>query len=325
MTALKPAEILAPIADDMAQVNQLIRTRLSSDVVLINQLGEHIISSGGKRLRPAMAVLAAKAAGGGGERAHLLAAVIEFIHTATLLHDDVVDHSELRRGEATANALWGNEASVLTGDFLYSRAFQLMMELQDSRVLQVLADTTNRIAEGEVLQLMNCHNPDISEAIYDEVIERKTAVLFEAAARCGGLISGLDDHGCQALAAYGHHLGMAFQLVDDCLDYTSDADTLGKNLGDDLAEGKTTLPLIRAMEQSDAESKGKLSNAIKNGDAGQLDQVIKAIEATDAIAYTSRRAETAAQAAIQSLDALPDSNFLNSMKQLAEFSAQRPY
>lgn len=322
---MTPERILSPIHADMQAVDSLIRDRLSSDVVLINQLGEHIIASGGKRLRPALALLAARALNNRSAEAHLLAAVIEFIHTATLLHDDVVDHSDLRRGNPTANALWGNEASVLTGDFLYSRAFQMMIELRDMRVLNVLADTTNRIAEGEVLQLMNCHNPDITEAVYNDVIERKTAVLFEASGRCAAMISGASDTVIEALAAYGRHLGIAFQLVDDCLDYQADAATTGKNIGDDLAEGKTTLPVIIAMQRAEPGVREQLRQAIISGGHEHLDIVMKSIEASDAITYTARRAEASAQSAIDALEPLDASPFKDAMQNLATFSAKRAY
>lgn len=322
---LTAADILSPIADDMEGVDRLIRKRLASNVVMINHLAEHIIGSGGKRLRPALAVLAANASGHNGKQHYLLAAVIEFIHTATLLHDDVVDHSAMRRGQSTANALWGNEASVLTGDFLYSRAFQLMMELQDQRILKVLADTTNRIAEGEVLQLMNVHNPDITEEIYNDVIERKTAILFEAAARCGALIAGADDTKVEALAQYGHHLGMAFQLIDDCLDYQADAADLGKNIGDDLAEGKATLPLIVALKSAAPEVKEKLKQAIRDGGLEHLELVKSSIAESQSIAYTRQRAKDAAFTAIQSLAALPTSDYKTALHQLAEFSIRRTH
>ncbi len=322
---MTPERILSPVQPDMLAVDTLIRNRLSSDVVLINQLGEHIIASGGKRLRPALALLSARALHNTSPDAHLLAAVIEFIHTATLLHDDVVDHSDLRRGTPTANALWGNEASVLTGDFLYSRAFQMMIELGDMRILDVLADTTNRIAEGEVLQLMNCHNPDITESIYNDVIERKTAVLFEASGRCAGMISNAPDNISEALAAYGRHLGIAFQLIDDCLDYQADASTTGKNVGDDLAEGKTTLPVIVAMQRADPATREQLRSAIISGGREHLEVVMKSIEDSDAIAYTARRADASAQAAIDALAPLDASPFKEAMQNLAQFSAKRAY
>ena len=325
MSTLTAAEILSPITQDMQAVDEIIRQRLASHVVMINQLAEHIIGSGGKRLRPALAVLAANSLNATGQQHLILAAVVEFIHTATLLHDDVVDHSDMRRGQSTANALWGNEASVLTGDFLYSRAFQLMMEIGDQRVLSVLADTTNRIAEGEVLQLMNVHNPDISEDTYNDVIERKTAILFEAAARCGALVAGGSDSEADALAQYGHHLGMAFQLIDDCLDYQADAADLGKNIGDDLSEGKVTLPLIVAMQSADANTRETLREAIRSGGLDQLDTVKHAIADSGAITYTTRRAEAAAAAAVQSLTPLPASTFKTALRHLAEFSIRRTH
>ncbi|MCW8808044.1 MAG: polyprenyl synthetase family protein, partial [Rhodanobacter sp.] len=240
------AQVRDLAAADMQRVDALIRQRLASDVVLINQIADHIIASGGKRLRPMLHVLAAGAAGYRGEDHTKLAAIIEFIHTSTLLHDDVVDESDLRRGRKTANALWGNAASVLVGDFLYSRSFQLMVELDDMRIMRILADTTNTIAEGEVLQLLNIGNADVDETAYLAVIERKTAVLFAAATELGGILGGLPDPQVAALREYGMQLGYAFQIADDLLDYVSDAGTLGKNIGDDLAEGKPTLPLIYA-------------------------------------------------------------------------------
>ena len=318
-------DILTPIQADMAAVDALIRRRLASDVVLINQLGEHIIASGGKRLRPALVLLAARALGFSGAQPVQLAAIIEFIHTATLLHDDVVDHSEQRRGNPTANALWGNEASVLTGDFLYSRAFQLMVELDSMPILGVLADTTNVIAEGEVLQLMNCHNPDITEAIYDQVIERKTAVLFAAAARCGALVAGAGDREVEALAEYGRQLGMAFQLIDDCLDYQADAGTTGKNLGDDLAEGKATLPVIIALQRADTAGRERLRKAISSGGREHLQDVIAMIEASDAITYTARRAAACADQARACIAHLADGPHKQAMLELALFAADRAY
>lgn len=322
---MSPAPFLGLIHDEMQDVDHLIRERLHSDVALINQLGQHIIGGGGKRLRPALVILSACACGYRGRQHVLLAAVIEFIHTATLLHDDVVDASLLRRGRQTANALWGNEASVLTGDFLYSRAFQMMVETGQMRVMQVLADTTNAIAEGEVLQLMNCRDPDITEARYLQVIERKTARLFEAAARLGAILaeqsSGLEE----ALARYGLHVGNAFQLVDDALDYSSDAATLGKNVGDDLAEGKPTLPLIQAMRTGSPAQASLIRDAIKSGGLDRIDDVLQAIESTGAIAYTAARAEEEANRAIASLAELPDSAHKNALIRLAEFSVSRSF
>ena len=239
--------VLSPIAGDLQRVEAVIRARLASDVTLVRQVAAHIVDSGGKRLRPALLLLAANAVAARGEARFELAAVVEFIHTATLLHDDVVDMSQLRRGEATANAAFGNAAAVLVGDFLYSRAFQMMVGVDDMRVMRVLADATNTIAEGEVLQLMNCHDPEVDEARYLEVIRRKTAKLFEASGRLGAVLGGAPAAIEEGLAAYGMHLGTAFQLIDDVLDYSGDPDTIGKSLGDDLAEGKPTLPLIRLM------------------------------------------------------------------------------
>ena len=318
-------DILAPVRDDLRAVDHLIRDRLNSDIVLIRQLGEHIIASGGKRLRPALVLLAARALGDADDRQVKLAAVIEFIHTATLLHDDVVDHSDLRRGNPTANALWGNEASVLTGDFLYSRAFQMMVELASLPVLNVLADTTNVIAEGEVLQLMNCQNPDITEAIYDEVIDRKTAILFDAAARTPGLLSGANTVVVEALAAYGRALGTAFQLIDDCLDYQSDSAQTGKQLGDDLAEGKLTLPLIIALHRADSAGQACIRAAITEGRREALDDILKVIEATNAITYTARRAADCAQTAKMALEPLAASPAKSALLQLADFSVSRVY
>jgi octaprenyl-diphosphate synthase len=251
-------EIQALAREPMGAVDRLIRDRLASDVVLINQVAEYIVGAGGKRLRPMLLLLAAGSAGGSGAidgRAHQLAAVVEFIHTATLLHDDVVDESDMRRGRRTANSVWGNAASVLVGDFLYSRSFQLMVELQRMEVMQLLADTTNRIAEGEVLQLLHIRNPDTDEAAYLRVIERKTAVLFAAATRLGGLLADAPAAQCDALEAFGLDLGYAFQIADDVLDYAADAEALGKNLGDDLAEGKPTLPLIYALKHGSDEQR----------------------------------------------------------------------
>lgn len=316
---------LSLIQDEMQAVDQLIRTRLQSDVVLINQLGQHIVASGGKRLRPALVVLSARAAGYEGHQHLLLAAVIEFIHTATLLHDDVVDASTLRRGKETANAVWGNEASVLTGDFLYSRAFQMMVEASQMRVMQVLADATNAIAEGEVLQLMNCHDPDITEQRYLEVIDRKTARLFEAAARLGAMLAGMDNAGEESMARYGKHLGNAFQLVDDALDYSSSAATLGKNVGDDLAEGKPTLPLIHTLRMGTPQQVELIRTAIQKGGLELVQEVLQAIESTGSITYTAALARQEADKAIVALAALPGSAYKDALTGLAEFSVNRSF
>jgi octaprenyl-diphosphate synthase len=316
---------LGLIHDEMQAVDRLISTRLQSDVVLINQLGHHIIASGGKRLRPALVILSSRAAGYSGNQHLLLAAVIEFIHTATLLHDDVVDASLLRRGEKTANALWGNEASVLTGDFLYSRAFQMMVEANQMRVMQVLADATNAIAEGEVLQLMNCHDPDITEERYLQVIERKTARLFEAAARLGGILAGLEPTHEEALARYGLHVGNAFQLVDDALDYSSSSSTLGKNVGDDLAEGKPTLPLILAMRMGTPDQASLIRSAIQQGGLDRIGEVLQAIESTGAITYTAALARQEVDNALATLAEIPDSAHKDALIGLAEFSVSRSF
>ncbi len=299
--------VQALAAPGMAQVNTLIRTRLASDVVLINQIAEHIIGGGGKRLRPMLHLLAAAAAGYHGKDHVQLAAVIEFIHTSTLLHDDVVDESDLRRGRKTANALWGNAASVLVGDFLYSRSFQMMVELDSMQVMQILADTTNRIAEGEVLQLLNVHNPDTNEAAYLRVIERKTAVLFAAATRLGGVLASVPQEQETALTEYGLNLGFAFQIADDVLDYVSDSDTLGKNIGDDLAEGKATLPLIYAIERAPAAQAASLKRAIETGGLDSLDNIISAIRDTGADRTCAHTRAEIRRCGEGLLAALPDS------------------
>jgi len=316
-------EIQALAREDMAAVDALIRRRLASDVVLINQVSEYIIGAGGKRLRPMLLLLAAQALGHRGPDAHQLAAVVEFIHTATLLHDDVVDESDLRRGRRTANAVWGNAASVLVGDFLYSRSFQLMVELDRMEVMRILADTTNQIAEGEVLQLLHVRNPDTDEAAYLRVIERKTAVLFAAATRLGALLAGADAKTCDALHEYGLQLGYAFQIADDVLDYAADADALGKNLGDDLAEGKATLPLIHAILHSDAATQATLRNAIEHGDVDAMPAVVAAIRATGGLEYSRQRAMEFADAAEAALDGLPSNAAVDALRGLARYSVTR--
>jgi octaprenyl-diphosphate synthase len=319
------ADVRDLAAPAMQRVDALIRHRLSSDVVLINQIADHIIASGGKRLRPMLHTLAAGASGYAGEQHIKLAAVIEFIHTSTLLHDDVVDESDLRRGRETANALWGNAASVLVGDFLYSRSFQLMVELDDMRIMRILADTTNTIAEGEVLQLLNIGNADVSEASYLAVIERKTAVLFAAATELGGILGGLPDAQVAALREYGMQLGYAFQIADDLLDYISDADTLGKNIGDDLAEGKPTLPLIYALEKANPEQVQSLRHAIEHGGLDSLDRIIAAIRDSGALERTRERALTHAQAARDALVSLQPSVYRDALATLADYSVQRTF
>jgi octaprenyl-diphosphate synthase len=319
------AQVRDLAAADMQRVDALIRRRLSSDVVLINQIADHIIASGGKRLRPMLHVLAAGAAGYRGEHHIKLAAIIEFIHTSTLLHDDVVDESDLRRGRSTANAVWGNAASVLVGDFLYSRSFQLMVELDRVEVMRILADTTNLIAEGEVLQLLHVRNPDTDEAAYLRVIERKTAVLFAAATRLGALLAGADEAVQQRLHDYGLNLGYAFQIADDVLDYTSDAATLGKNLGDDLAEGKATLPLIHAIGHSDAHVRDALRAAIEDGDTSALPQVLAAIHASGGLEYSRERARGYADLAERALDGLDDNDYLAALRGLARYAVNRDH
>ncbi len=315
--------IQALSAADMAAVDALIRRRLGSEVALVNQVAEHIIAAGGKRLRPMLLLLAARALGHGGADAHQLAAVVEFIHTATLLHDDVVDESDLRRGRKTANALFGNAPSVLVGDFLYSRSFQLMVELERMPVMRILADTTNAIAEGEVLQLLHIRNPDTDEPAYLKVIERKTAVLFAAATRIGALLAGADETMQQRLHDYGMALGYAFQIADDVLDYSADEAALGKHLGDDLAEGKATLPLIHAIQHSDAEVRARLRVVVENGEIDAMPEVLAAIEATGGLDYSRRRAEAYAAAAEAALDGLDDNDAVAALRGLARYAVGR--
>ena len=319
------ANIRNMVEEETSAVNQLILRELSSDVVLINQIGHYIVNSGGKRLRPMLLLLAAKALDYQGQHHITLAAVIEFIHTATLLHDDVVDESTLRRGQNTANALWGNSASVLVGDYLYSRSFELMVSVQKLRVMELLSQTTTAIAEGEVLQLLNCNNPATTEQKYLEVISRKTAILFSAAAQLAGVIDDAPEPIETALKNYGMHLGIAFQLIDDALDYRANPEELGKNLGDDLADGKPTLPLIYAIEHGTAAESSVLRNAIENGDRSAFREVFEIVERTDAIAYTSSRAVEEADMAIESLNALPASRYKDALITLARFSVERSF
>ena len=319
------ASAQALVAQDMRAVDQEIHARLRSDVVLINQMGAYIVNSGGKRLRPLVVLLSAKTFDYSGREHIQLATIIEFIHTATLLHDDVVDASQMRRGQSTANAIWGNEASVLVGDFLYSRAFEMMVEINSMRVMEILAKTTNTIAEGEVMQLLNCHDPDATEENYVQVIRSKTAKLFEAAAQLGAVIADQDRSTQSAMATYGMHLGTAFQLVDDVLDYSCGNQLLGKNIGDDLAEGKPTLPLIRALHNGDNEQRLLLRDAIERGGLDTIDDVVAAIEATGSLAYTARRAEEEAQLARQALTGIADSPCKQALLGLADFSIHRDY
>lgn len=309
---------------DMELVNQCISNQLNSDVALINQLGMYIVNSGGKRIRPMLTVLAARALNYQGDKHHTLSAIIEFIHTATLLHDDVVDESTMRRGKETANAVFGNQASVLVGDFLYTRSFQMMVTLQSMRVMDILADATNVISEGEVLQLMNCNDPDTTEESYFNVIYGKTARLFEAATQLAAIISDSSEQVENAMRLYGMHLGTAFQLIDDVMDYESDADDMGKNVGDDLAEGKPTLPLLYAMWHSEGAQAEQIKNAIEFGNGmAHLDSILATMKATGSLEYTKQKAEEEADKAIQALGCIPDSNYKQALVALAHISANR--
>ncbi|MFO7582798.1 polyprenyl synthetase family protein [Guyparkeria sp.] len=321
-------EIRALTSSDMQAVDRVIMDRLGSDVALINQLGSYIVHSGGKRFRPLLHMLASRALQGADSDladSAQMAAVVEFIHTATLLHDDVVDESTLRRGWDTANARFGNAASVLTGDFLYSRAFQMMVELGRPRVMDILATATNRIAEGEVMQLMNIGDAAVSEARYMDVIGRKTATLFEAACRLAAVLDGRDEAVEEALGEYGYRLGVAFQLIDDVLDYRGDEAQTGKHVGDDLAEGKPTLPLITAMARADAAGAELVREAIESQSAARIDEVLKVVEQTDALSYTSALAEREAEKAKQALTVLPESVYSRAMSALADISVQRDH
>ncbi len=316
-------DIKSLTATDMQRVNDEITSRLTSDVVLINQLSHYIIASGGKRLRPMLVMLSAKACDYQGQHDALLAATIEFIHTATLLHDDVVDDSEMRRGKKTANNVWGNEAAVLVGDFLYSRAFQMMVEAESMPVMALLANTTNIIAQGEVMQLLSVNNPDTTEEDYNNVIYCKTACLFEAATQMGGLISHTDKNIENSLKAYGKHLGIAFQLIDDALDYSSSSEALGKNIGDDLAEGKMTLPLIYALQHSTGDEQKLIRNAVESGGLEHIESITRIIIKTGALEYTLNKANEQADLAKQCLTQLNDSIYKNALAFLADFAVQR--
>ena len=313
------------VEPDMARVNTVIEQHLSSDVVLINQLSSHIIHSGGKRLRPMLVMLAAKALHYHGENDALLAAIIEFIHTATLLHDDVVDESDMRRGQKTASSIWGNEAAVLVGDYLYSRAFQLMVRAESLDIMNLMADTTNTIAQGEVLQLLNINDPDTSEEKYHAVIYNKTACLFEAACKIAALITQSGDTIEHALGEYGKHLGIAFQLVDDALDYESNSEELGKNVGDDLAEGKPTLPLIYALQHGTEEQQVLIRSAIENGGLEHIEEITVAITQTGALKYTHQQAIEHAELAKAALSILPESEAKQALLFLADYAVERSY
>ena len=318
------ASIQSLSASDMQAVNQLIQEQVDSDVALINQLGFYIVNSGGKRLRPLLTVLAARALNIQTNEHHTLAAIIEFIHTATLLHDDVVDESTMRRGRETANAVFGNQASVLVGDFLYSRAFQMMVSLQRMKVMDILSDATNRIAQGEVLQLMNCNDPDTTEASYLEVIYSKTARLFEAATQLAAVITEQSAEIETAMQNYGKHLGTAFQLVDDVLDYTAEADEMGKNAGDDLAEGKPTLPLLHAMANSEESTAALIRDAIENANGmPHFDRILQAMKDAGSLAYTMNLAKREAELAKSALQAIEDSDAKMALIGLADLSVNR--
>lgn len=309
--------------DDMKAVDALIRHSLQSDVLLVSQVAEYIVTGGGKRLRPLIVLLASRALGYRGEHQMHAAAIIEFIHTATLLHDDVVDSSDRRRGRDTANNVFGNQASVLVGDFLYSRAFQMMVEIGQMRVMQILADATNTIAAGEVMQLMNVHDPDVSEAAYRKVIYRKTARLFEAGAQIAAVLTDRDPADEAAMICYGQNLGTAFQLVDDALDYDASPEKLGKNLGDDLAEGKPTLPLIYAMQKGTDAERQMIRHAIEEGGLDKLDDIQAVVESTGALAYTASQAREAADLAIDALQRVPESESKQAMITIADFAVRR--
>jgi octaprenyl-diphosphate synthase len=317
--------IREPVADDLRQIDRVIVERLASDVALVNQVAQYIIGAGGKRLRPLSVVLAARACGYTGGKHVDAAAIIEFIHTATLLHDDVVDSSDKRRGRDTANHVFGNEASVLVGDYLYSRAFQMMVGLGNLRIQEVMANATNTIAEGEVLQLMNAHDPDTTEQRYLDVIYRKTAKLFEAGAQVAAILSGAPAEAEQAMIEYGRHLGTAFQLVDDSLDYSADGTELGKNVGDDLAEGKPTLPLIYAMANSSPDDTARMRLAVERGGLDELASVTRTIESSGGLEYTARLARREADLAIDALSRLPESAFSGALRELADFAVGRSY
>ncbi len=320
---MQPHQLHPQIADDFDAVNRFILGNLHSGVPLVEKIGNYIVESGGKRIRPILVLLAARSCSHQGNSHINLAAVIEFIHTATLLHDDVVDTSDLRRGKATANAKWGNAPSVLVGDFLYSRAFQMMIELGSMEIMKVVSDATNVIAEGEVLQLLNCKNPDVDEASYMKVIIGKTAMLFEAACQSGAIIADATPQQQQALQLYGRHIGIAFQLVDDLLDYQSSAEEMGKNVGDDLAEGKPTLPLIHAMKQGNDEQRQLIRQAIRKGGLDDLELIRQAVIDTGAIDYCFEQAQQQVAQALEQLQQLPPSEFRDVLQLLAQMAIER--
>jgi octaprenyl-diphosphate synthase len=316
-------DIRTLLKSDIQQTDEVLIERLNSNVALINQMSSYIIGAGGKRLRPLLLLLCARATGYEGNHHHLMAVVIELIHTATLLHDDIVDESSTRRGQDTANEVWGNASSVLVGDFLYSRAFEMMVEPDSMRIMQILSKVTNSIAEGEVLQLLNCQNAQLTEVEYFDVIERKTACLFQAATQIGAILSDTDETQELALRDYGLHLGSAFQIIDDVLDYESDAKTMGKEVGDDLAEGKTTLPMIYALENTSGKDHALLISAIENADNSNIDQIIGILSSVNAFDYTRKKAQEASDLAKKSLVTLPESDYKNALILLCDLSLQR--
>lgn len=320
---MQPHQLNPQVEPQFEAVNDYIINHLGSNVPLVEKIGHYIVESGGKRLRPLLVLLSANACGYNGDKHIPLAAIIEFIHTATLLHDDVVDNSDLRRGKDTANARWGNAPSVLVGDFLYSRAFQVLVEIGSMDIMQVISNATNVIAEGEVLQLLNAKNPDTTEDSYMQVILGKTAMLFEAATESGAILADGPIEQREALRLYGRHLGIAFQLIDDVMDYLSTAEEMGKNVGDDLAEGKPTLPLIHAMREGNDEERQQIRQAIRKGGLEDLEPIMAIVRKTGAITYTQARAQEEADKAIAALDALADSSFKDTLKQLAEIAVKR--
>ncbi|MBE9396988.1 octaprenyl diphosphate synthase [Pontibacterium sp. N1Y112] len=320
---MQPHQLNPQVEPQFEAVNDYIVNHLGSNVPLVEKIGHYIVESGGKRLRPLLVLLSANACGYNGDKHIPLAAIIEFIHTATLLHDDVVDNSDLRRGKDTANARWGNAPSVLVGDFLYSRAFQVMVEIGSMDIMQVISNATNVIAEGEVLQLLNAKNPDTTEDSYMQVILGKTAMLFEAATESGAILADCSAEQREALRLYGRHLGIAFQLIDDVMDYLSTAEEMGKNVGDDLAEGKPTLPLIHAMREGNDEERQLIRQAIRKGGLEDLEPIMAIVRQTGAITYTQTRAQEEADKAIAALDVLADSSFKDTLKQLADIAVKR--
>ena len=316
-------DIQTLLKEDLEQTDVLLHARLSSNVALINQMSSYIISAGGKRLRPLLLLLCARATNYQGKHHRLMAVVIELIHTATLLHDDIVDESATRRGKDTANEVWGNAASVLVGDFLYSRAFEMMVEPDSMKIMKILSKATNEIAQGEVLQLLNCQNADLTETEYYQVIERKTAVLFQAATQIGGILSEVDSTQEQALKDYGLHLGNAFQIIDDVLDYESDSETMGKEVGDDLAEGKTTLPMIYALAHTSGADKQLLEEAINNADNSNIADVVHILQSVDAFGYTRAQAKKSADLAKATLTSIKPSPYKEALILLCDLSLAR--